>query len=450
MRFSLILLIAVFLSACSNYGDKLLLSPETVSTTGSSSGTTASASGTEDMTWNKMIGGVNNDRSYKTATDASGNIYVIGSSQNFVSGVSGNDWVIRKFNSAGTEITAGWPIAANGSANASDVPLAIVVDRVGDIYVAGNCTVSGFSYTDWCIKKFSATGIENTTQWNLRFSSNNDQTDSVQALAVDSQNNLYAAGTGFNVFLSVSPFSSGDWWIKKFSPTGIEDTVNWNKRFDGGLGASVNDLVVDAGDNIYAVGYGYNLYNGSSTYDWWIKKFSSTGTEDVGNWNKVFDTSLSTEDVAYSVALDSTGNVYVVGSGFNLVSTSSGVDWWIKKFNSSGIEDTLNWNKKFSSAGTQEDRAYSVTVSSAGYVYVAGFGTNLVSGTSGNDGWIKRFTTTGSEDVSRWDKKFGTSGTDQINKVTVTASGSVYASGFGNNLVNGSSQADWWIKKFSE
>lgn len=440
--------IFLLLTACSNYGDKMLQSASSTTTGTVTPSGTGTRSGTEDLTWNKAVGGSNAERSYKTAVDSSGNVYVIGANQNFVSGVSGNDWVIRKYNSAGTEITAGWPIAANGSANASDVPQAIVVDKNGDIYVAGICIVTGSSYADWCIKKFSASGIENTAQWNLRFSSSFDQTDTIQALAVDSQNNLYVAGTGFNLVTAGS--SAGDWWIKKFSATAIEDQTNWNKKFDGGAGATVNDLVIDAGDNVYAVGYGYNLINGTSGYDWWLKKFSSIGVEDTGNWDKKFPVSGSAEEVAYGVALDSSGNVYVVGCGTNLVSASSGVDWWLKKFSSSGIEDTLNWDKKFSSSGNQEDRAFSVAVSAAGYVYVAGFGTNLLSVSSGNDGWVKRFTTSGAEDTTNWNKTIGTSGVDQMNKVTLSGSGHVYVSGFGNNLVNGSSQADWWIKKYTE
>lgn len=450
MRSEIFFAILFSVTACSNYGDKMLQTTVSTAPTGTvtPSSSAGTPSGTENTAWNKAVGGTNADRSYKTAIDSSGNVYVVGSSQNFVSGVSGNDWVIRKYNSSGTEITAGWPIAANGSANASDVPQAIVVDKNGDIYVAGNCIVTGYSYADWCIKKFSASGIENTAQWNLRFSSNFDQTDTVQALAVDSQNNLYVAGTGFNLVTAGS--SAGDWWIKKFSSTAIEDQVNWNKKFDGGTGAVVNDLVIDAGDNVYAAGYGYNLINGSSGYDWWIKKFSSTGTEDTGNWDKKFGSAGSGDDVAYSIGLDSSNNVYVVGNGTNLVSASSGVDWWLKKFNSSGIEDTANWDKKFSSSGNQEDRAYSVIVSAAGYVYVTGFGTNLVNASSGNDGWTKKFTTAGAEDTANWNKISGTSGVDQFNRVILSGTGYVYISGFGNNLVNGTSQADWWIKKYTE
>ena len=38
-------------------------------------------------------------------------------------------------------------------------------------------------------------------------------------------------------------------------------------------------------------------------------------------------------DIAYDVAVDEDGaGIYVIGYGTNLVSGSSGTDWWIKKF----------------------------------------------------------------------------------------------------------------------
>lgn len=56
-------------------------------------------------------------------------------------------------------------------------------------------------------------------------------------------------------------------------------------------------------------------------------------------------------DGASAVAIDpSDGSVYVAGSGENLIGSETSSDWWIKKFSSSGVEDTTGWNKMFDSA----------------------------------------------------------------------------------------------------
>ena len=190
--------------------------------------------------------------------------------------------------------------------------------------------------------------------------------------------------------------SNTDWWIKKFSSDGVEDTTDWNKMFDGGLnGGKAHSVAIDPSDgSVYVVGYGWNLVvTGSSNEDWWIKKFSSSGVEDSANWNKIFSSTGSSNDVANSVAVASDGSVYVVGYGFNLVTPSSGFDWWIKKFNSSGVEQ---WEKEFNRGSDDVARSVSIDPSD-GSVYVVGHGFNLVTPSSGEDWWIKKFNSAGVE-----------------------------------------------------
>ena len=102
--------------------------------------------------------------------------------------------------------------------------------------------------------------------------------------------------------------------------------------FDGSGGDdSVSSISIDSAGNIYAGGYGVNLIDKSSGYDWWIKKFDSNGVEDIANWDLKFDGNNGS-DAANSIVIDSVGNVYAAGYGWNLVDTSSEEDWWIKKF----------------------------------------------------------------------------------------------------------------------
>ncbi|MBA7546791.1 hypothetical protein ES705_39190 [subsurface metagenome] len=85
----------------------------------------------------------------------------------------------------------------------------------------------------------------------------------------------------------------------------------------------VSPVAIDSSNNVYVVGSGYT-----------IKKFDSAGNEDTINWDK------SIGGTAYSVAIDSANNVYVFGNKHN----GTDNDWLIKKFDSAGIEDTINWD----------------------------------------------------------------------------------------------------------
>jgi hypothetical protein len=202
---------------------------------------------------------------------------------------------------------------------------------------------------------------------------------------LDSDKNVCVTGYGHNV---VSPTSNTDLVIKKFDSNGVEDiTHSWPQTFDGGSNGAGTSVAAYSTGNVYVVGYGNNLVSGSSGLDWVIKKYSSNGIEDIVKWDKTFDGGSAA--TAQSLAIGSNGNVYVVGYGTNLVGSGTGEDWVIKSYNSDGVEDTLHWNKTFD--GGANARATSVAIDSKGYVYVAGYGTNLVNGTSGTDWMIKKY-----------------------------------------------------------
>ncbi|MCP3684817.1 MAG: hypothetical protein GY861_19285, partial [bacterium] len=120
-----------------------------------------------------------------------------------------------------------------------------------------------------------------------------------------------------------------------------EDTLNWNKSFNHYSTDEAYSVAVDADGNVYVAGIGYYLVSGSSGKDWWLKKFAANGTEDLDNWNLSFDGSGMSDSVN-SVVVDADGNVYVAGGGYDLVSGSSGVDWWLKKFTANGNQNMDN------------------------------------------------------------------------------------------------------------
>ncbi len=350
---------------------------------------------------------------------------------------------------AGTEDAANWNKTYN--LGGADYARSVTTDSNNNVYVVG------YSSEDWHIKKFNSSGTEDSA-WNKTY--NLGSSDEAFSVTTDSNNNVYVVGLGAsttdwyikkfnssgtedsawnktynlggadyaysvatdsnnNVYVVGRSAGTVVWHIKKFNSSGTEDSANWNKTYDLGDYDIAYSVTTDSNNNVYVVGYG----NGFSTADWYIKKFNSSGTEDSA-WNKTYN--LGGTDIAYSVATDSNNNVYVVGRG------ASTTDWHIKKFNSSGTEDTANWNKTYNLSGS----AYSVTTDSNNNVYVVGLG----AGTA--DWYIKKFNSSGTED-SAWNKTYNLSGTDSAQSVTTDSNNDVYVVG------RGASTSDWYIKKFN-
>ncbi|MCP3681918.1 MAG: hypothetical protein GY861_04435 [bacterium] len=402
--------------------------------------------GEDTLNWNKTIDGTgNHDSAYSVAFDGDGNIFVAGAGSNFF-GSSNEDLWLKKFSLNGTEDAINWNKTIDGGSGSEDYLSSVAVDGDGNVYVAGyGRYLIGGSYSyDWWLKKFTSNGTEDIDGWNKSFDGSGY--DQAWSVAVDADGNVYVAGYGEDL---VGGSSDEDWWLKKFTSNGTEDVDNWNKMFDDGYDNfnSAYSVAVDADGNVFVVGSGIFLVGGSPSRDWWLKKYTSNGTEDTDNWNKTFDGS-GDSDYAYSVAFDIDDNVYVVGTGINLVSDSSGSDWWLKKFSSNGSEDVTNWNKTFDGGGW--GYAYSVAVDSDGIVYVAGIGLDIVSDSSDADWWLKKFSSNGTEDVDNWNKTFDGSGYhDYARSVAVDDAGNVFVVGYGRYLYSDSSWDDWLLKKFT-
>jgi uncharacterized delta-60 repeat protein len=356
--------------------------------------------------WNGKIydSGLGYDYAVSVAIDSNNNIYVAGYKNNGTD----LDWWVRKFDSAGTEDTVNWDKVYD-SGSGDDYASSVAVDSNDNIYVAGS-KHNGTDFDLW-IRKFDSAGTEDTVNWDKVYDSGLGD-DYARSVAIDSNNNVYVAGHKNNG-------TDLDWWIKKFDSAGTEDTVNWDKVYDSGSGDDYSSSVaVDSNNNIYVAGY----KNNGADFDWWIKKFDSAGTEDTVNWDKVYD-SGSGDDCAVSVAVDSNNNIYVAGYKHN----GTDNDWWIKKFDSAGTEDTVNWDKVYDS-GLGNDFAQTVVIDSNNYVYVGG------------NSWIRKFDSGGNEDTSDWAKVVDY----RAMSMSMTAGNNILIAGCKNN----GTDEDWMLKKY--
>ena len=353
------------------------------------------------LVWDKRIDGgegfgdVGDGRDYakKTVIDNENNIYVVGTGMELVNNESSDDGWIKKFDISGNEITSGWDKKFN-------YPIDDALIYNGSIFISGNNIT----------RKFSLTGVEDPA-WSMTFGGK---------LICDQGGNIYI-GYGET--------------IRKFANNGTEITSGWNKTIS--VFDNITALAIDSNGNLYIGGYSYNNYS-ASYYDWVIKKFSSAGVEDTSGWNKVFDGDGEEYKVT-DLAIDNSDNVYVVGFGTDLIHGGTRSDWWIKKFSSAGVEDSVNWNRKRDFNLGYNDVPNGCTIH-ANYLYVFG-----------NYAGLYRYTLDGIEDTS-WSlpvihpNEYNSN--IYINDLLFDSNNNAYLAGYIYNGVASYSSYDWLIRKF--
>ena len=194
-----------------------------------------------------------------------------------------------------------------------------------------------------------------------------------------------------------NPAGDGPYWIGLLGGSGYD------------LGYSI---AVDSSGNVYVCGYSF----ASGTYDFLIAKYNTSGAI---QWQRRLGDS-SSDDRGNSIAVDTSGNVYVCG-----FSNASGTnDLQIAKYNTSGA---IQWQRRLERRprGSGEDYGNSIAVDSSGNVYVCGY--SNASGTY--DFLIAKYDTSG---AIQWQRRLGGSSNDISLSIAVDSSGNVYVCGFSN------------------
>jgi hypothetical protein len=392
------------------------------------------------LTWNTFLGGGGEDSSNALAVDGSGNIYVAGASDatwgSPLRAYSLNsDAFVAKLDSSGNLI---WNTFLGG--RMMDSGDGVAVDGSGNVYVTGVSSASWGSPVrafsggvDAFAAKLNSSG---NLIWNTFLGGSVNGAGS--GVAVDGSGNVYVAGSSGGTWGSpVRAFGgSGDAFAAKLNSSG---NLVWN-TFLGGSGDVWGDaLALDGSGNVYVAGSGtaswgspVRPYSGG-TADAFAARLDSSG-------NLIWNTFLGGGEADYStgLAVDGSGNVYVVGYSYNMswgspVRAFGGyIDVFAAKLDSSG---NLTWNTFLGGSGA--DYGSLVAVDESGNVYVAGSSSGTwgspVSGYSGDfDAFAAKLNSSGN---LIWNKFLGGSGTDWGMALALDGSGNAY--------VAGSSSAAW-------
>lgn len=321
-----------------------------------------------DTLWTKTYDGPSggSDTGEDIAVDQSGNVYVTGWEE-LIGGT--NDLWVRKYDTDGNEE---WTRTQNGTSGEYDKGRGITVDERGDIYVVGTDHTIDEGRNIW-IRKYDPDG---TGQWTRTYNDPLDGTDEGYDIAVDENGNIYVIGNEY------VPGESLNIWIRKYDEDRIEQ---WTRGY--GLGLDVYDggrgITVDTGGNVYVCGYvTQGTYGGD--YDIWVRKYDPDG---VVLWTKTHAGPYLFRDSAEDIAVDASGNVYVVG--WEYVGDFD-ADIWVRKYDSDG--NTL-WTFTHSGPPHSWDNGYGIAVDMNGNVFVIGSYDSRGGGTSAI--WIRKFDTDG-------------------------------------------------------
>ncbi|MCB0726094.1 MAG: T9SS type A sorting domain-containing protein [Ignavibacteriae bacterium] len=353
-----------------------------------------------DTEWISRYNGPGNsyDIVANMGSDAAGNIFVYGSSNNPSSLF---DFALIKYNSSGTEL---WSANYNGEANSTDQIFKGYADPSGNSYVTGFTTnlngnniittakFDSSGNLKW-IRYFNSAGYTNgfgqdiTHDKNgnviicgfirnasgnydivtLKYSNDGDETGSV----------IYnGAGNGDDLPVSVKADNLNNILItasSKENSNGADILVLkydhdlnfvWKKTFSGSVDSDnkASSSVMDDDNSIYVSG---SIYQTQGSYDYFYAKINSAGNVE---WQGSFNGSGNYIDFSYAITKDNSGNILLTGLSFQNT-TSGSEDILTLKISLSG---NLLWSRVFNGLADGTDQGIDLKTDNAGNIYVGG------------------------------------------------------------------------------
>ncbi len=376
-------------------------------------------------------GSAGNDGPGRVATDAQGNVYIAGSTNDPTFPVSPGGFTrntpgaynlnatVTKMNASGTQAM----FTTHFGGSVSTFGSGIAVDSAGNIYLCGGTTSPDFPVTPGAIGQSSRQGDEmggfvaklNASGNQLLYGTYLDgsRIDFATSIIVDTQGNAYVAGVtnsnnfpatpdSFQPSFRASGTSPGfDGFITKLNPQATRLV------YSTFLGGSGNDIIwglaLDSDGSVYAAGNtsstnfpvtaraARGTYSGGSgRNDWYYTAgdgFAAKLSADGSTLRYATYIGGRQDDAAMSIAIDPQGNAYVGGSTLSTdFPVTNGA--WQTAYRGSGGENTNPSGDGFVTkinpdgtaflystlaGGTRDDRIWSLSVEpSTGAVWAAG------------------------------------------------------------------------------
>ncbi len=362
--------------------------------------------------------GDNTDRPTAMAMDASGNLFVAGS---VVEYGTDKNFALQKINASGT---TAWIRTINGtSVGSSDSAQGLIIDNLGNIYVAGYTHNKGSS-SDFTVAKYDTNG---TQLWVSKYDYITE-TDRALSIALDSSNNVYITGRSDSDASNL--ISNDDIVTIKYNTNGIQQ---WAVRYNG-IGNLIDTgriVKVSAAGNVYVGGRTSN----ASNYDYIVLKYNTSG---VQQWANIYNGTGN--DEGFFMEIDAAENVYITGNSDNANSTNT--DIVTLKINSAG---NTQWTKRYDGTAAGNDVTDAIKIDALGNVIVAGTtDTDNQSATTNNDICLLKYDSNGNQ---LWVANYNgaSNGDDQAVDIALDGLNSILLTG----MINGTVNYDYATLKFT-
>ncbi len=315
-----------------------------------------SADGT--LLWYKTFRGSGNGENagLSICLDAFGNVYVAG----YTTGASrGKDITVIKYGkNSGSRY---WTYFYNGSGNSDDIAYAIASASLYHVVLTG-FTKNGAAVGAEDIITIDLITYAGIAAWYNIFNGSSAGEDKAYAITVDDLDNVIVTG------YSTSAAEGKNITTIKYSHSGaviwINDAFN---AFNGGYDDIANSIDYTPDGGVVVTGLSQSdSIDGSEDY----VTIKYNGANGVIEWWKSYDGGGST-DIAYSLVVSQIdGSIYVTGSSKS--STEPGTeDMYTIKYalTTGGVLDSL----RYDGPANEEDVAYDIALDTAGNIYITGY-----------------------------------------------------------------------------
>jgi hypothetical protein len=264
---------------------------------------------------------------------------------------SGGNAYVSKYEASGDELWRSDYAARKGTQEVYDV----AVDSVGNVYISGATTVSPDRNVDhgggqdYFLVKYDSNG---SYLWSRLTGPGHPGDQTAYTLALDSQGNVYLAGSSQGQLHGVNSANSG--FVVKYNGSG---DLLWVDVIESDRPGKIKSLVVDQNDNLYLLGE-VNQLTGQDL-DIFLTKYNASGERE---WSESFGGDYA--DTAKDLSLDQQGNLLFTG----LVKRTPQYNdiLWAKY----DVDGRILWQNRFDASLT--DSVTGIHTTSAGSIQVTG------------------------------------------------------------------------------